>query len=106
MGLEGLVETVITFTCISSVVSFALENVRGVIGTKEDHWDEAMLVVSIAICYTFDVQLLQSIAGNVSAMSVGPYVDYLIGGSAMAGGGAKLLKRINRDVAKVKKAAG
>ena len=49
MGLEGLVETVITFTCISSVVSFALENVRGVI-TTDDHWDEVMLGVSIAIC--------------------------------------------------------
>ena len=105
MGLEGLVETVITFTCISSVVSFALENVRGVIGT-DDHWDEAMLGVSIGICYVFDVQLLQSIAGNVSAMSAGPYVDYLIGGSAMAGGGSKLLRRINRDVEKVKKVAG
>ena len=105
MGLEGLVETVITFTCISSVVSFALENIRGVIKT-DDHWDEVMLSVSIAICYTFDVQLLQSISGGVSALSVGPYVDYLIGGSAMAGGGAKLLKRINRDVSKVKKAAG
>jgi len=105
MGLEGLVETVITFTCISSVVSFALENVRGVI-TTDDHWDEVMLGVSIAICYVFDVQLLQSISGGVSALSVGPYVDYLIGGSAMAGGGAKLLKRINRDVSKVKKAAG
>ena len=105
MGLEGLVETVITFTCISSVVSFALENIRGVIKT-DDHWDEVMLSVSILICYTFDGQLLQSIAGNVSALSAGPYVDYLIGGSAMAGGGAKLLKRINRDVSKVKKAAG
>ena len=104
MGLEGLVETVITFTCISSVVSFALENIRGVIGT-DDHWDEVMLGVSIAICYVFDVQLLQSISGGVSALSAGPYVDYLIGGSAMAGGGAKLLKRINRDGAKVKKAA-
>ena len=104
MGLEGLVETVITFTCISSVVSFALENIRGVIGT-DDHWDEVMLGVSIAICYVFDVQLLQSISGGVRALSAGPYVDYLIGGSAMAGGGAKLLKRINRDVAKVKKAA-
>ena len=41
MGLEGLVETVITFTCISSVVSFALENIKGVIGTKEDHWDDS-----------------------------------------------------------------
>lgn len=105
MGLEGLVETVITFSCISSVVSFALENVRGVIQT-DDHWDEVMLGVSIAICFVFDVQLLQSISGGVSALSAGPYVDYVIGGSAMAGGGAKLLRRINRDVDKVKKAAG
>jgi hypothetical protein len=39
-------------------------------------------------------------------LQVGGYLDCIIGGSAMAGGGAKLLKRINRDVAKVRKAAG
>lgn len=105
MGLESLVETVITFTCISSVVSFALENVRGVVSTKDDHWDEVMLSLSMLICYVFDIRLIESIAGNVSALSVGNFIDYAIGGSAMAGGGAKLLKRINRDVSKVKEAA-
>ena len=53
----------------------------------------------------FDIRLIESIAGNVSALSVGNFIDYAIGGSAMAGGGAKLLKRINRDVSKVKEAA-
>ena len=104
MGLEGLVEVVITFSCLSSVVTFALENIKGVLKT-EDHWDEITLALSIAICYVFDIQLLGNIAGGVSALSAGPYVDYLIGGSAMRGGSSKLLRRINRAPAKARKAA-
>ena len=105
MGMEAAVETVLTFTLISSVVTFAVENVKGAL-ENEGLYDEVMLGIGITICVVFDVQLIEAISGNVSALQVGSYVDYLIGGSAMAGGGAKLLKRINRDVDKVKKAAG
>ena len=104
MGLEGLVEIIITATGISSLVAAALENVRGVITTKDDHWDEVLLILSVAICYAYDIRLLETIAGNVSTLSVGYLIDYVIGGSALAGGGAKLYKRISRDVAKVRKA--
>ena len=105
MGMEAAVETILTFTLISSVVAFAVENVKGAL-ENEGLYDEVMLGIGITICVVFDVQLIEAISGNVSALQVGSYVDYLIGGSAMAGGGAKLLKRINRDVDKVKKAAG
>ena len=105
MGMEAAVETILTFTLISSVVTFAVENVNGAL-ENEGLYDEVMLGIGITICVVFDVQLIEAISGNVSALQVGSYVDYLIGGSAMAGGGAKLLKRINRDVDKVKKAAG
>ena len=105
MGMEAAVETILTFTLISRVVTFAVENVKGAL-ENEGLYDEVMLGIGITICVVFDVQLIEAISGNVSALQVGSYVDYLIGGSAMAGGGAKLLKRINRDVDKVKKAAG
>ena len=105
MGMEAAVETILTFTLISSVVTFAVENVKGAL-ENEGLYDEVVLGIGITICVVFDVQLIEAISGNVSALQVGSYVDYLIGGSAMAGGGAKLLKRINRDVDKVKKAAG
>ena len=105
MGMEAAVETILTFTLISSVVTFAVENVKGAL-ENEGLYDEVTLGIGITICVVFDVQLIEAISGNVSALQVGSYVDYLIGGSAMAGGGAKLLKRINRDVDKVKKAAG
>ena len=105
MGMEAAIETILTFTLISSVVTFAVENVKGAL-EHEGLYDEVMLGIGITICVVFDVQLIEAISGNVSALQVGSYVDYLIGGSAMAGGGAKLLKRINRDVDKVKKAAG
>ena len=105
MGMEAAVETILTFTLISSVVTFAVEDVKGAL-ENEGLYDEVMLGIGITICVVFDVQLIEAISGNVSALQVGSYVDYLIGGSAMAGGGAKLLKRINRDVDKVKKAAG
>ena len=105
MGMEAAVETILTFTLISSVVTFAVENVKGAL-ENEGLYDEVMLGIGITICVVFDVQLIEAISGNVSALQVGSYVDYLIGGSGMAGGGAKLLKRINRDVDKVKKAAG
>ena len=105
MGMEAAVETILTFTLISSVVTFAVENIKGAL-ENEGLYDEVMLGIGITICVVFDVQLIEAISGNVSALQVGSYVDYLIGGSAMAGGGAKLLKRINRDVDKVKKAAG
>jgi len=105
MGMEAAVETILTFTLISSVVTFAVENVKGAL-ENEGLYDEVMLGIGITICVVFDVQLIEAISGNVSALQVGSYVDYLIGGSAMAGGGAKLLKRINKDVDKVKKAAG
>ena len=73
---------------------------------ENDGWyDEMRLAIGVGICLVFDVTLIESISGNISDLSVGPWVDYVIGGSAMAGGGAKLLKRINRDVSKVKKAA-
>ena len=105
MALESAVETIIQFTLISSVVTFAIENVKGAL--ENDGWyDEMMLGIGVGICVVFDVTLIEAISGNLSSFSVGPWVDYVIGGSAMAGGGAKLLKRINRDVAKVKKAAG
>ena len=105
MGMEAAVETILTFTLISSVVTFAVENVKGAL-ENEGLYDEVVLGIGITICVVFDVQLIEAISGNVSALQVGSYVDYLIGGSAMVGGGAKLLKRINRDVDKVKKAAG
>ena len=105
MGMEAAIETILTFTLISSVVTFAVEHVKGAL-ENEGLYDEVMLGIGITICVVFDVQLIEAISGNVSALQVGSYVDYLIGGSAMAGGGAKLLKRINRDVDKVKKAAG
>ena len=105
MGMEAAVENLLTFVCISSVVTFSIENITGAL-EREGVKDEIMLIISITICVVFDVQLIEAISGKVSALKVGPYVDYLIGGSAMAGGGAKLLKRINRDVDKVKKAAG
>ena len=105
MGMEAAIETILTFTLISSVVTFAVENVKGAL-ENEGLYDEVMLGIGITICVVFDVQLIEAISGNVTALQVGSYVDYLIGGSAMAGGGAKLLKRINRDVDKVKKAAG
>jgi len=105
MGMEAAVETILTFTLISSVVTFAVENVKGAL-ENEGLYDEVMLGIGITICVVFDVQLIEAISGNVSALQVGSYVDYLIGGSAMAGGGAKLLKRINKDVDKGKKAAG
>ena len=105
MRMEAAVETILTFTLISSVVTFAVENVKGAL-ENEGLYDEVMLGIGITICVVFDVQLIEAISGNVSALQVGSYVDYLIGGSAMAGGGAKLLKRINRDVDKDKKAAG
>jgi hypothetical protein len=105
MGLESAVETIIQFTLISSVVTFAIENVKGAL--ENDGWyDEMMLGIGVAICIAFDVSLIESISGNMASISVGPWIDYVIGGSAMAGGGGKLLKRINRDVAKVRKAAG
>ena len=105
MALEHAVETIIQFTLICSVVTFAIENVKGAL--ENDGWyDEMMLAIGVGICLVFDVTLIESISGNISDLSVGPWVDYVIGGSAMAGGGAKLLKRINRDVDKVKKAAG
>ena len=105
MGMEAAIETILTFTLISSVVTFAVENVKGAL-ENEGLYDEGMLGIGITIAVVFDVQLIEAISGKVSTLQVGPYVDYLIGGSAMAGGGAKLLKRINRDVDKVKKAAG
>ena len=105
MGMEAAVETILTFTLISSVVTFAVENIKGAL-ENEGLYDEVMLGIGITICVVFDVLLIEAISGNVSALQVGSYVDYLICGSAMAGGGAKLLKRINRDVDKVKKAAG
>ena len=105
MALETAVETIIQFTLISSVVSFGISNVKGAL--ENDGWyDEMMLGVGVAICAVFDITLIEAISGNISALSAGPYVDYLIGGSAMAGGGAKLLRKINKDVSKVKKAAG
>ena len=100
MGMEAAVETILTFTLISSVVTFAVVNIKGAL-ENEGLYDEVMLGIGITICVVFDVQLIEAISGNVSALQVGSYVDYLIGGSAMAGGGAKLLKRINRDVDKV-----
>ena len=104
MALENAVETIIQFTLISSVVTFAIENIKGAIGN--DGWyDEMMLGIGVGICVVFDVTLIEAISGNMSVMSIGPWVDYVIGGSAMAGGGAKLLRRINRDVDRVKKAA-
>ncbi len=103
MALENAVETIIQFTLISSVVTFAIENVKGAL--ENDGWyDEMMLGIGVGICVVFDVTLIEAISGNLPRFR-GPWVDYVIGGSAMAGGGAKLLKRINRDVAKVKKAA-
>ena len=104
MALENAVETIIQFTLISSVVTFAIENVKGAL--ENDGWyDEMMLGIGVGICVVFDVTLIEAISGNLSSFSGGPWGDYVIGRSAMAGGGAKLLKRINRDVAKVKKAA-
>lgn len=104
MGLESAVETIIQFTLISSVVTFAIENVKGAL--ENDGWyDEMMLGIGVGICVVFDVTLIQAISGNLPSFSAGPWVDYVIGGSAMAGGGAKLLRRINRDVERVKKAA-
>jgi hypothetical protein len=105
MALENAVETIIQFTLISSVVTFAIENIKGAL-ENEGWYDEMMLGIGVGICIVFDVGLVEAVSGNLSAFSVGPWVDYVIGGSAMAGGGAKLLKRINKDVAKVKKAAG
>ena len=105
MGLEAAIETIIQFTILSSVVTFAAENVRGALHNS-GWWDEAMLGLGIVICFVFDVRLIEAISGNASVLQVGGYLDCIIGGSAMAGGGAKLLKRINRDVAKVRKAAG
>ncbi len=104
MALESAVETIVQFTLISSVVSFGITNVQGALENK-GWYDEMMLVLGVAICATFDIALIESISGNRPALTVGPWIDYVIGGSAMAGGGAKLLKRINRDVAKVKQAA-
>ena len=104
MALENAVETIIQFTLISSVVTFAIENVKGAL-ENQGWYDEMMLVLGVAICATFDIALIESISGNMPTLTVGPWIDYVIGGSAMAGGGAKLLRRINRDVAKVKKAA-
>ena len=104
MALETAVETIIQFTLISSVVSFGIANVKGAL--ENDGWyDEMMLGVGVAICAVFDITLIEAISGNVPAMSIGPWVDYVIGGSSMAGGGAKLLRRINKDVKTVKKAA-
>ncbi len=104
MALENAIETIIQFTLISSVVSFAIENVKGAL--ENDGWyDEMMLAIGVAICMAFDVTLIEDISGNLSTLSVGPWIDYVVGGSAMAGGGAKLLKRINKDVSEVKKAA-
>ena len=105
MGLDAAIQTIIQFTILSSIISFGAENVKGALA-NEGWWDEGMLILGIAICYVFDIRLIESISGNVSALQLGSYLDCVIGGSAMAGGGAKLLKRINRDVAKVKKAAG
>jgi hypothetical protein len=105
MGMEAAVETILTFTLISSVVTLAVENVKGAL-ENEGLYDEVMLGIGITICVVFDVQLIEAISGKVSALQVGPYVDYLIGGSAMAGGGARLLRRLNRNVSSVKKAAG
>tara|TARA_Y100000310_G_scaffold194526_1_gene194514 strand:+ start:130 stop:447 length:318 start_codon:yes stop_codon:yes gene_type:complete len=105
MGMEAAIETILTFTLISSVVTFAVENVKGAL-ENEGLYDEVMLGIGITICVVFDVQLIEAISGKVSALQVGPYVDYLIGGSAMAGGGARLLRRLNRNVSSVKKAAG
>ena len=104
MALVNAVETIIQFTLISSVVTFAIENVKGAL--ENDGWyDEMMLAIGVGICVVFNVTLIEAISGNLSSCSVGPWVDYVIGGSAMAGGGAKLLRRINRDVDRVKKAA-
>ena len=104
MALEHAVETIIQFTLISSVVTFAIENVKGAL--ENDGWyDEMMLAIGVAICVTFDVTLIQAISGNLPMLSVGPWVDYVIGGASMAGGGAKLLKKINKDVSSVKSAA-
>ena len=104
MALENAVETIIQFTLISSVVTFAIENVKGAL--ENDGWyDEMMLAIGVGICVVFNVTLIEAISGNLSAVSVGTWVDYVIGGAAMAGGGAKLLRRINRDVDRVKKAA-
>ena len=105
MALENAVETIIQFTLISSVVSFAIQNVKGAL--ENDGWyDEMMLAVGVAICMTFNVTLIENISGNLSTLSVGPWIDYVIGGSAMAGGGAKLIKKINNEVSSVKSAAG
>ena len=104
MGLEPALETVIQFTLISSVVSFGITNVKGAL--ENDGWyDEMMLVLGVAVCATFDIALVESISGNMPALSIGPWIDYVISGSSMAGGGAKLLKKMSSDVEKVKKAA-
>ena len=100
MALENAEETIIQFTLISSVVSFAIQNVKGAL--ENDGWyDEMMLAVGVAICMTFDVTLIEDISGNLSTLSVGPWIDYVIGGSAMAGGGAKLIKKINNVIGKL-----
>ena len=106
MGLEKAVETIIAFSLLSSIVGFGISNVRNALQTDDTYYDEMMLAVGVGICYVFDIKLLESISGNISSMSVGAYIDYLIGGAAMGGSGAKLLSKLNKDVARIKKAGG
>ena len=104
MGLESAVETIIQFVLIATIVKFAMDNIIGVYDS-EGHQDEIMLVLAVGICIVFDLELIESVAGEASAYAVGEWIDYIISGAAMSGGGAALLAKMKQNVAEVKAAA-
>ena len=117
MGFEQVIESVTIFVLIATIVGFAYENVAGVWMT-DNREDDIKLVIAVLICLVFNITLIEDIASvelaengpavgfQVTLAKIRPWVDNVISGSAMAGGGAALLKKLKKAKADVQKAAG
>jgi hypothetical protein len=117
MGFEQVVESVTIFVLIATIVGFAYENVSGVILSTDNREDDIKLLIAVLICVVFDITLIEDIASvelaengppqgfAVTISKIRPWLDNVISGSAMAGGGAALLKKLKRARAEVARAS-
>ncbi len=104
MGLEAAAGAIVQFTLIATIVKFAADNIRGVLRTPG--WDDqTMVALAVIICAVFDIRLIEAIGGKASIYTVGPWVDYVLGGAAMSGGGAQLIAKMKANVKEVQEAA-
>ena len=117
MGFEQVVESVTIFVLIATIVGFAYENVSGVILSTDNREDDIKLLIAVLICVVFNITLIEDIASAelaengppqgfaVTIAKIRPWLDNIISGSAMAGGGAALLKKLKRARNEVSRAA-